>query len=88
MSSPSGPTINPFPKPRPVPASLRSVLSDALTHAVTNWKSSVQGVLTVAIAAGTYFTVTPSNVLSQKTVGVITLVTGLAKVMLGLTQKD
>ena len=57
-------------------------------NAVKNWKSTVQGFLTVGIALGTYFSITPSNVISTHAMAVITLVTGAAKVVLSMIQKD
>lgn len=61
---------------------------NAFSHIAANWKTSLQGVLSAVIALGTYFTLTPSNVIPQRTVGIITLVTGAAKVILGLIQSD
>lgn len=59
-----------------------------LTHIQQNWRTSAQSLLTAAIALGTYFTVTPSNVLSQKLVGEISLGLGAAKIVLGMLQSD
>lgn len=63
-------------------------MNSALQHIAANWKTSLSSLLTAAIALGTYFTVTPSNVIDQKTVGILTLVTGAAKVILGMIQSD
>ena len=66
----------------------RTILSDGFTHLLLNWKTTVQAVLGVAIALGTYFTLTPSNVIPQPTVAAIALMCGAAKVILGFVQTD
>lgn len=65
-----------------------SKMNPILNHLLTNWKTSVQGLLSVTIALGVYFTAIPSGVIDQKTVGIITVVTGAAKVLLALIQSD
>ena len=67
---------------------MSTTLSDALSHLLENWKSTVQSLLTVVIALGTYLAITPSTVISQHAAGIITLMTGAAKVLLGLIEKD
>ena len=71
----------------------RTMLSDALTHLVNNWKTTVSGLLTVTITAGAYFAAVPTAVLqqngiTQKEIFWGTCAVGLAKVFLGLIQKD
>jgi hypothetical protein len=63
-------------------------MNPIIEHLIGNWKTSLQGILSAAIALGVYFTVTPSNVLSQHTVGIISLFVGAAKVLLGIIQSD
>jgi hypothetical protein len=63
-------------------------VNTAIQHLIGNWKTSLSGLLTSLIALGTYFTVTPSNLIPQKTVGILTLVVGAAKILLGLIQSD
>ncbi len=56
--------------------------------AVRNWKTTLQSVLTVLIAIGTYCAVTPGQVIPQHIAQYVFFGTGLAKMLLGLTQKD
>lgn len=63
-------------------------MNPVVNHILTNWKSSLQAVLSAVIALGVYFTAIPSGVIDQKTVGIITVVTGAAKVLLGLIESD
>jgi hypothetical protein len=63
-------------------------MNPILSHLLTNWKTSVQGVLSVTIAMGTYFAAVPSAQISQHTAGSIAVATGAAKVILGLLQSD
>ena len=70
----------------PTPSPTQTEL--AIAHLLANWKTSLQSILSAMIALGVYFTAVPSGVLSQHTVGIITVVTGAAKVILGLLQKD
>lgn len=65
-----------------------NALEKFVVNALVNWKSSLSGLLTFVIATGVYFSAVPSGVMSQKHVLIITLITGLAKVYLGLIQKD
>ncbi len=63
-------------------------MSKFLHNAVANWKSSLAGILTVVVATGVYFSAVPTGDISQRVAVVITIATGLAKVYLGLLQKD
>ncbi len=68
-------------------------LSDALTHVITNWKTTAQAVLGVIVATGVYFAAVPTAVLqqngiTQKEIFYATILFGLAKVYLGILQKD
>lgn len=63
-------------------------MNPIIAHLLGSWKTSLQGMLSAAVALGTYFTITPSGVLPQHTVAMITLATGAAKVLLGLIQSD
>lgn len=62
-------------------------MNEFVKNALTNWKSTTQSVLTVAIAVGVYLTVTPGAV-SPKVAGIATTVVGVAKVILGCLEKD
>jgi hypothetical protein len=72
---------------------LNQVLSDALTHLIVNWKTTVSSILTTITAAGFYFAAVPTAVLqqngiSQKVIFWGTCVVGIAKVFLGMIQND
>ena len=83
---PSGPPVNPFPRPQPVPASV-------LNHLSANWKSTASNLLTLIVVTGMYFAAIPSQVLQQH--GVTqneafwgTVIVGLAKLYIALITKD
>ena len=62
-------------------------------HVIKNWKSTVSGFLTMFLATGTYFAAVPTATLqqhgvSQNLIFWLTVATGLAKVWLGMIQKD
>lgn len=68
-------------------------LSDALSHLLNNWKTTVQAILGVVVATGVYFAAVPTAVLqqngiTQQEIFYATIGFGLAKVYLGLIQKD
>jgi hypothetical protein len=67
---------------------LNAVLSDALTHLIQNWKTTVSGVLTLMVTGGAYLTLAPPPGFTAKEIGWATFATGLAKVWLSLIQKD
>jgi hypothetical protein len=67
---------------------LRTVLSDALTHLIQNWRTTAAGLLTLAVTGGAYLTVAPPPGFTAKEVGWATFAAGLAKVWLSLIQKD
>jgi len=67
---------------------LSTMLSDALTHIIANWKTTAAGLLTLAVTGGAYLTVSPPPGLTAKEMGWATFVVGLAKVWLSLIQKD
>lgn len=41
-------------------------MNPVVNHILTNWKSSLQAVLSAVIALGVYFTAIPSGVIDQK----------------------
>ena len=57
-------------------------------HIAGNWKTSVQSLLSVVIALGTYLSAVPTGTIPQKTAVAITIAVGAAKVLLGLIQSD
>jgi len=64
-----------------------------LTHIVENWKSTAANLLTLIVITGGYFTAMPSAMLQQH--GVTqneifwgTVLTGLAKMYIGIITKD
>jgi hypothetical protein len=68
-------------------------MNPIIQHLLTNWKSSVANFLTVVIATGTYFAAVPSATLqsagvTQNEIFIGTCIVGLAKVYIGLIQKD
>jgi hypothetical protein len=63
-------------------------MNPIIQHIVTNWKSSLQSILSVVIALGVYFSAIPSGIIDQHTVVILTVITGAAKVLLGLIQSD
>lgn len=67
---------------------LNAVLSDAITHIIQNWKTTVSGMLTLAVTGGAYLTVAPPPGFTAKELGWATFAVGLAKVWLSLIQKD
>jgi uncharacterized membrane protein HdeD (DUF308 family) len=67
---------------------LSQLLAQYLMSAVKNWKSTVQGFLSLLVCVGLYLVASPSSVLSTHTVALITLYTGVAKQVLALSQKD
>jgi len=72
---------------------MSTTLSDALNHFAQNWKTTVSAILTTIIAAGVYFAAVPTSLLQQNGITQTeifwgTVVVGLAKVILGVIQKD
>ena len=64
-----------------------------LTHLAANWKSTAANVLTLVVITGGYFAVIPVATLQQHGVTQnemfwATVVCGLAKLYVGLIQKD
>lgn len=71
----------------------KTLLADGLTHLIENWKSTVANLLTLVITAGAFFSAIPNQVLqqngiTQKEIFWGTCVVGLAKLFVGLVQKD
>ena len=66
----------------------RTILSDGLTHALLNWKTTAQGVLSVLIALGVYFSAIPPGQFSPHTIQSLTVLTGALKVLIGFVQSD
>ncbi len=57
-----------------------------LSHLTTNWKSTIQSILTVTFAVTGYLMV--SSTISPHTAGILVTVNGLCKVILGVIQTD
>ena len=63
------------------------------THLVENWKSTAANLLTLIVITGGYFTAMPSTILqqhgvSQNAIFWGTVITGLAKLYIGIITKD
>jgi hypothetical protein len=63
-------------------------MNPILQHLVTNWKTSLQGILSAVIALGVYLAAVPTTVIPQHTAAIIAVIVGAAKVLLGLVQSD
>jgi hypothetical protein len=63
-------------------------VNNLAAHLANNWKTTVQGILSLVVTVGLYFTALPTGAIPQHTAAVITIATGLAKAILGLIQSD
>jgi hypothetical protein len=59
-----------------------------VNHIIANWKTTVQGILSLVVTIGLYFTALPSGAIPQKYAAILTIATGLAKAILGSIQSD
>ena len=64
----------------------RTVLSDALTHLITNWKTTVQSLLTIGLT--TAAALLPLGVLSAKETVYAIVAQALFKAWIGIIQTD
>jgi hypothetical protein len=84
------------PAPQPVPVMLPeppAKLIPTKVTVLTNWRSTISGILSAVVAAGVYFAAVPTTQLqgigiTQKEVMIGTVVVGLAKVYLAMITKD
>lgn len=65
----------------------------AIAHIIANWKTTLSSILTTLLATGTYFAAVPTAILqqngvSQQEIFWATCTFGVAKIILGLLQKD
>jgi hypothetical protein len=65
---------------------LNAVLSDALTHLIQNWKTTVSGFLTISMT--TTATLLPLGIVTPEHTVWLEVVQGLCKGYLSLIQKD
>lgn len=63
-------------------------MNPILQHLISNWKTSLQGILSAVIALGVYLAAVPTTVIPQHTAAIIAVIVGAAKVLLGLIQSD
>lgn len=63
-----------------------AVIQIDLTHLTTNWKTTVQSILTTTFALTGALMV--SNVISPKTAAILVSINGVCKVVLGVFQTD
>jgi hypothetical protein len=72
---------------------IRTMLSDALTFQIQNWRSTASGFLSLVCITGVYCATVPVTLIqqmgvSQKEIAWATFVFGLAKLWNALTTKD
>ena len=88
---PGAPPIGPNPNPgNPQPA---TPFNKAVAHLTANWKSTVSNALTLIVVTGAYFAAIPTAILqqhgiTQNEIFWATVVCGLAKLYVGIIQKD
>ena len=62
------------------------ILSDALTHFLTNWKTSVAGALTLAVVTAAYLLTVPT--IPHSLTVPLTIIAGLGKIYISVIQSD
>lgn len=70
---------------------MSTTLSNALTHLLANWKTTVAGILAAVIGAAgplTAYLATVNNPKAATAAGIVTLAATIARVWIGLIQVD
>jgi benzoyl-CoA reductase/2-hydroxyglutaryl-CoA dehydratase subunit BcrC/BadD/HgdB len=65
-----------------------NAMNPVVSHIATNWKTSLQGVLSATVAIGLYCVTLPPQVIPPHVGVIIAAISGGAKVILGLIQSD